>query len=65
MTTLQPEVAPMGRYTTNEACELLGISRSTLLRYSKKGLIRTYYRKANMRPFFHGSDITRLWYKMM
>lgn len=61
MNITQPNVSPNGRYSTSEACTRLGISRSTLHRYCRAGLITPRYRKANYRPYFIGSDITRLW----
>lgn len=61
MNAFQPDVAPNGRYDTKTTCARLGIARSTLMRYRKAGLIRAWYHKANMRPYFKGSDITKLW----
>ena len=61
MNVLAPEVAPQGRYDTKTTCSVLGIGRSTLARYTKAGLILPRYHRANMRPYFMGADITRLW----
>lgn len=61
MTALQPEVAPMGRYSIRKTCELLGIGRSTLNRWRKKGLIRPRYSKVNLRPYYYGHEILSLW----
>ena len=61
MNVTQPSVSPNGRYSTNETCSKLGISRSTLTRYRKAGLITAQFRKANFRPYYTGSEITRLW----
>lgn len=61
MTAIQPHVAPNGRYDTKTTCAVLGIGRSTLMRYRKAGLIRACYHRANMRPYFKGNEITRLW----
>ena len=40
MNAFAPQVAPQGRYDTKATCRELGISRSTLTRYTKAGLIR-------------------------
>ena len=61
MTNEQPQLSPAGRYSTKEACRALGISRSTLARYCKKGLLRPRYLKANFRPYFTGYEIVKLW----
>ena len=61
MTTNKPDVSPAGRYDTKSTCSILGISRSTLMRYRNQGIIRPWYHKANMRPYFKGSDIIKLW----
>lgn len=61
MTGTKPDVSYNGRYDTKTTCAKLGIGRSTLMRYRKAGLIHVQYHKANMRPFFKGSEITRLW----
>ena len=61
MNITQPQVSPKGRYSTAEACVKLGISRSTLNRYRKAGYITPMFRKANYRPYYTGSEITRLW----
>ena len=61
MNAFAPQVAPQGRYDTKATCRELGISRSTLARYTKAGLIRPRHHKANMRPYFIGAEITRLW----
>jgi len=65
MTTTKPDVSPAGRYDTKTVCAQLGISRSTLMRYRKNGFIRPWYHKANMRPYFKGTDIVKLWLMIM
>ena len=57
----RPNVAPQGRYDTKRACAELGISRSTLTRYRQAGYIREGRYKTNMRLYFKGSEIIRLW----
>lgn len=61
MNTQQPKVEPQGRYDTKRTCAEIGISRSTLERYRRAGLIRSRYHKANMRPYYTGAEISRLW----
>lgn len=61
MSTNEPQVADMGRYDTQRTCRELGISRSTLERYRRKGFIRVHFFKTNYRPFYYGHDILKLW----
>jgi excisionase family DNA binding protein len=48
-------------YRTKEACQILGISRSTLLRWFAKGMIEdTSYRDIRGWRLFTRSDISRI-----
>ena len=48
-------------YRTKEACQMLGISRSTLLRWFAKGMIEdTPYRDIRGWRLFSQSDISRI-----
>ena len=46
--------------TAKEACEYLGISRSTLERYAAEGLVTKYQRGTKRTVFFKKSDLDRL-----
>ncbi len=61
VTCNEPKVTATSRYSVNETCELLGITRKTLLKYTTCGLIKCGYRKATMRKFYTGLDIMRFW----
>lgn len=61
ITCNEPQVNINSRYSINETCELLGITRKTLLKYTLYGLIKCGYRKATMRKFYTGLEITRFW----
>jgi predicted site-specific integrase-resolvase len=61
MTPLQPDVLYNCRYDTKSTCSKLGIGRSTLHRYRRAGLIKASYHRANLRPYYTGSEIIRLW----
>ena len=65
MNPQQPKVEPQGRYDTKRACAEIGISRSTLNRYRRAGLICPRYHKANMRPYYTGAEISKLWNLLM
>lgn len=65
MGTNEPKVEAVGRYDTKRTCKELGISRSTLERYRKAGLLKPKYHKANMRPYYVGADVLKLWHLMM
>lgn len=57
----EPNVILTSRYDTKEACTLLGITRKTLLRYTKYGTIKCGYRKATMKRFYTGLAILKFW----
>jgi len=61
MTNNRPDVHTEGRYSINEVTAMLGINRSTLRRYTDKGLIRCGRWRTNGRPFYTGKEIMRLW----
>lgn len=61
MTNERPDVAPDGRYSINEVTALLGISRSTLRRYTDKGVVKCGRRRTNGRPFYTGRAVLQLW----
>lgn len=61
ITSIEPNVAPTGRYTIAETCAFLGIHRHTLRKYTLEGFIRCGYRRASSRPFYRGSDILSFW----
>jgi len=61
MTNERPDVAPEGRYSVKEVTQMLGISRSTLYRYTEKGIVRCGYRRTNGRPFYTGRSVLQLW----
>lgn len=61
MNVKKPKVILTARYSVRETCTFLGISRETLRRHTRKGTISVHYRKANMRPFYIGSDIMAFW----
>lgn len=61
MSIEKPNVEPNARYSTIQTCSELGISRSTLGRYCKAGMIPVHYFAANFRPFYYGKDIVKLW----
>lgn len=56
-----PKVALDGRYELRQASKLLGVSSSTLLRYTHRGYLRTGIRKYNKRHFWLGAELVRFW----
>lgn len=61
VTSNEPKVNAASRYSINETCELLGITRKTLQKYTEFGLIRCGYRKATMKKFYTGLFIMKFW----
>ena len=60
ITFTEPEVAMNGQYPVTETARLLGVHRTTLMRYVKSGLIKCSYRRTG-RKFFYGREIVRCW----
>lgn len=65
MTNIEPLVVPTARYELKDASTLLGVHKSTLLSWTKRGLIRAGVRKVNGRKCWLGSEIQRCWRAMM
>lgn len=61
MVSEEPKVVLSARYSVEQACALLGISRRTIYRYTKDGKIRCGIRRASHRRFYFGSEILRCW----
>lgn len=61
MRVTSPTVEPSGMYNQKQAAEALGISRHTLRRYAKKGLIKCHARTINRGLVFFGSEIIECW----
>lgn len=61
MTSIEPNVNPLGRYTIKETCQALGICRETLRKYTESGYISVNHRKTNMRPYYLGRAIIKCW----
>ena len=61
ITMEKPEVDASGRYSVNDTCKLLGIARSTLMDWTKRGYIKRSYHKVGYRPFYKGMEIIKCW----
>lgn len=61
MTSVEPRVHPDGRYNVTETAKLLGIDRATVYRWMKNGKLKNGYRRCDMRPFFRGIEILKVW----
>lgn len=61
MIATEPRVAENARYSLNEASEILGIHRTTLIKWAKEGKIRYGVRRSNSRKFYLGREILRCW----
>ncbi len=60
MTNEVPQVNETGRYDAAATCAALQIDRTTLWRYTKKGLILPSFRRTG-KKFYKGSEILRFW----
>jgi len=66
MTNTRPRVSPEGRYSFEEAAELLGVCRMTIYRWRKMGYLpETAPRRVNRRPSILGKHILRVYDAML
>ena len=61
MNNSKPQVIEDARYSVKEVTQMLGISRSTLYRYTENGIVKCGRRRANGRPFYTGRAVLQLW----
>ncbi len=61
VTSNKPEVLATSRYSINETCAILGITRKTLAKYTTAGLIECGFRKATLQKFYTGIAILKFW----
>ena len=61
VTSNKPEVLSTSRYSINETCAILGITRKTLAKYTTAGLIECGFRKATLQKFYTGIAILKFW----
>lgn len=57
----KPKVIEDARYSVREVTQMLGISRSSLYRYTEKGIVKCGRRRTNGRPFYTGRSVLQLW----
>lgn len=62
MITSKPDITPDGYYQMNAAAQALQISRTSLHRYTEKGIIKASVRRVNGRRIWKGSELLKLWY---
>jgi len=64
MTTQKPKVNRSDRYPIGKAAEILGISRSTLLRHTKSEDINCSFARSSHRKIYTGEEIINYWMQM-
>ena len=61
MVNEEPKVIPSARYELREAAEILGVSPTTLSKWTNEGKIKYGIKKVNGRRFWLGSELLRAW----
>ena len=61
VTSSEPRVMPNNRYSIKETCAILTISRKTLAKYTKTGMIDCGFRPTNQQKFYTGASIVKFW----
>lgn len=61
MITTPPDVIDSAKYELREAAKALGVSPSTIDKWTRKGVLKCRIRKANGRRYWTGADLLRVW----
>lgn len=61
MTKTEPNVKPTDRFELREAAEVMEVDKSTILRWTNKGLLSCRIRRSNNRRFWTGAELVRFW----
>jgi len=56
-----PKVVESAQYELRDTAEVLGVSISTITKWTAKGLLRASRKRLNGRRFWTGSEILRAW----
>lgn len=59
------DVQPLAHYSPTEAAKLLGVSKTTLMRWTKRGDIACKVHKLTGKRFYQGRDILKYWNAVM
>jgi predicted site-specific integrase-resolvase len=61
MIAFEPQVENSARYSLRDTARVLGVSPSTVIRWTRAGHMRCTYRAINHRPTWSGAEIKRIW----
>ena len=61
----KPNVVITEIYTIPQTCEILGIDRRTLRRYTASGTITAHIRACDKRIVYYGDDIAKCYYTVI
>lgn len=61
MTTTKPIIDPSARLELRDAAAALGVTKSTILRWSAEGRLACGVKKCNGRRFWTGSELIKFW----
>lgn len=56
-----PQISPVGRYSTAQAAEILGVDRHTIMRWHKAGELRASATNGRRR-YYKGTDLMKAFY---
>lgn len=61
MVTNEPNVQYLERYSLAMTAKILGVSPSTIKRWTRAGKMKCSHRQINNRPTWSGEEILRVW----
>lgn len=65
MIYVKPEVELSAMYSLSETALKLQVSPSTIIRWTRAGLMRCQFRRINRRPVWSGEEIVKIWKTMI
>lgn len=57
----EPKININGWFELREVSSILGVSKSTILRWTRKNLMMCRYRRLNRRRIWSGKEIIKIW----
>lgn len=65
MVNSKPDLGDNSFFELREAAAVLGVSKSTIQRWTNEGLLKCSIRKTNRRKVWSGQELVKAWTMMM
>lgn len=61
LTTNVPSIVETARLSVTQSAKALGVSPSSIDRWTREGLLRCHYHRHNSHRYWLGADLLRFW----